>query len=236
MSNVTQLIELQEIDSQLTELREILGDLPRKVDELKSEESDLEKFVADGKEKIKELTIEIDKTELTAKESTGKVEHLKEQLFLVTNNKQYDAIQHEIDFLKTALDETETNILNFSVEKEELEGKIKEAQANLESLGKDLVDRSKKLKQMLTDSSEKKENLKSSREKKRGEFDSSVMKNYDRIYEARDGLVVVEVENGSCGGCGSRVPPQIFGEIKRLEKLHNCDVCSRYLYWINPKD
>ena len=34
MSSIKKLINLQEIDSQLNELEDILGDLPKKVDEL----------------------------------------------------------------------------------------------------------------------------------------------------------------------------------------------------------
>lgn len=236
MSNVSQLIKMQEIDSKLTELNELLGDLPLKVEELKIEKSNLKKFTSQGKKRIIELTIEIDKTELTAKETTGKVDHLKEQLFLVTNNKQYDALQHEIDHLKTGLDETETQIFNSSVEKEELEEKVTEAEANLKALSKDLVNRKKRLKKMLAESSQEKEKLEISREKKRAGFDAAEIRNYDRIYKARDGMVVAPLENGACGGCGSGIPQQKLSEIRRAEELHICDVCSRYLYWINPKD
>ena len=41
MDHIQQIITLQNIDSQLQEIAELLGDLPKKVDELKNEESAL---------------------------------------------------------------------------------------------------------------------------------------------------------------------------------------------------
>lgn len=231
MSTVSQLNALQEIDSQLQELTEFLGDLPRKVEELKAEETVLQKSVEEGKNRIIELMMGIDKSELTADEISGKIDKLKNQLFLVTTNKQYDALQHEIDYLKGKLDEAETQILEYSEEKETLEEKLKSEEANLESLSSDLVERREKLGKLLEETSEEKKKLAISREDQRKKIEEIILHRYDRIHEAREGLAVVSIESGACGGCGSRVPPQILNEIRSGKQIYNCDVCSRFLFW-----
>ncbi|MFC1566053.1 hypothetical protein ACFL4B_03845 [Candidatus Neomarinimicrobiota bacterium] len=53
MSSVKKLIELQNIDTQLMEIEDILGDLPKKVDELFLEEEQAIKNIEDGKQRIK---------------------------------------------------------------------------------------------------------------------------------------------------------------------------------------
>lgn len=231
MSTVSQLNALQEIDSQLQELTEFLGDLPRKVEELKAEETVLQKSVEEGKNRIIELMMGIDKSELTADEISGKIDKLKNQLFLVTTNKQYDALQHEIDYLKGKLDEAETQILEYSEEKETLEEKLKSEEANLESLSSDLVERREKLGKLLEETSEEKKKLAIRREDQRKKIEEIVLHRYDRIHEAREGLAVVSIESGACGGCGSRVPPQILNEIRSGKQIYNCDICSRFLFW-----
>lgn len=231
MSTVSQLNALQEIDSQLQELTEFLGDLPRKVEELKAEETVLQKSVEEGKNRIIELMMGIDKSELTADEISGKIDKLKNQLFLVTTNKQYDALQHEIDYLKGKLDEAETQILEYSEEKETLEEKLKSEEANLESLSSDLVERREKLGKLLEETSEEKKKLAIRRENQRKKIEEIILHRYDRIHEAREGLAVVSIESGACGGCGSRVPPQILNEIRSGKQIYNCDVCSRFLFW-----
>lgn len=231
MSTVSQLNALQEIDSQLQELTEFLGDLPRKVEELKAEETVQQKSVEEGKNRIIELMMGIDKSELTADEISGKIDKLKNQLFLVTTNKQYDALQHEIDYLKGKLDEAETQILEYSEEKETLEEKLKSEEANLESLSSDLVERREKLGKLLEETSEEKKKLAIRRENQRKKIEEIILHRYDRIHEAREGLAVVSTESGACGGCGSRVPPQILNEIRSGKQIYNCDVCSRFLFW-----
>lgn len=231
MNTVSLLNALQEIDSKLQELSEFLGDLPRKVEEQKLEKTVLEKSLEEGKGRIVELKMELHKSELTANEFSGKADKLKEQLFLVTTNKQYDALQHEIDHVKGLLDETETQILEYSEEKDTVEEKVKAEKANLGSLSTDLVERGEKLEKLLQETSAEKDKLTRSRERKRKKVDNSTLIIYDRVQKARDGVAVVPIESGSCSGCGSRVPPQIFNEIKLGKQVFNCDVCNRFLFW-----
>ena len=63
MSVIQQIVTLQQIDSQLQDIAELLGDLPGKVTALKDEESALIKSVDDGKERIKTLDLELNKFE-----------------------------------------------------------------------------------------------------------------------------------------------------------------------------
>ena len=100
MSVIQRIVSLQKIDSQLQDFAELLGDLPGKVDVLKNEESTLIKSLEDGKTRIKELELEISKFDGQITDITEKIDKHKDQLFLVTTNKQYDALQYEIDHLK----------------------------------------------------------------------------------------------------------------------------------------
>ncbi len=79
------------------------------------------------------------------KDINVKINKHKDQLFLVTSNKQYDALQLEIDHLKGELDEIETKTLENTDEKEQLEDRIRSEEENLDLLSKNLVDRRSKL-------------------------------------------------------------------------------------------
>ena len=141
MSVIQQIVALQQIDSQLQDIAELLGDLPGKVNELKEEESTLIQSVQDGKSRIKELELELNKFDGQMTDYKSKIDKYKDQLFLVTTNKQYDALQNEIDHLKSELDEIEIQCLEFTEEHEVLEKRINSEEENLESLSKNLVER-----------------------------------------------------------------------------------------------
>ena len=231
MGVIQRIVALQKIDSQLQDIAELLGDLPVKVDALKNEESALIKSVEDGKARIKELGLEISKFDGQMMDIRVKIEKHKDQLFLLTTNKQYDALQHEIDHLKAGLDDIEIKTLEFTEEKETLEERIKSEEENLETLSKDLVERREKLEVLMNESSEKKTKLELQRDEKRQDIEDTTLSRYDRIHTARKGISVVHVQGTACGGCGAFIPPQIISEVKAEKGSHTCDSCSRFLYW-----
>ena len=86
MSIIQQIVELQNIDSNLQEISELLGDLPVKVEELKDKEDSLVQSVKNAKERIKELDLELNKDETKMIDFKEKIDKHKDQLFLVTSN------------------------------------------------------------------------------------------------------------------------------------------------------
>ena len=231
MKNIEKIIQLQKIDSQLQEISELLGDLPFKVEKLKKEESSLIDSINNGKARLKELELDSSKSENQVKDIATKIEKHKDQLFLVTNNKQYDALQLEIDHLKTELDQLETKSLEFLEEKEQLLEKVKSEEENLGSLSNDLIERRTKLEALMDESSEKKMRLESDRDNHIVNIEESILSQYERIQDARGGISVVQINSSACGGCGAFIPPQIVSEVRLGENTQTCDSCSRFLYW-----
>ena len=64
-------------------------------------------------------------------------------------------------------------------------------------------------------------------------IDKMILQRYDKIFEARNGLAVVPINGTGCGGCGAFVPPQIISEVRAKKNYHNCESCSRFLFWAN---
>ena len=235
MNSIQDLIELQKIDSQLEEIEELLGDLPIKVTELKNKEDSLTSDFERGKARLKEIALEQHKTEMNLADFKEKIDKLKDQLFLVTNNKQYDALMLEIDHLKEDLDRNETTELELLEEKDQLSEQVKSQEQSLESLSKDLSSKRVNLDQALAASSSEKKDLESRREETAKDLSASVLARYNRILSARNGLAVVSLEGRSCGGCGAALPPQLVAEVKTLMTTQNCSICTRFLFWEKPE-
>ncbi len=227
---VENLVKLQNIDTQLTDIDELLGDLPLKVEELKNQEVALIDEVAQNKERIKQIELSCSKNEGTLLDLKEKIDKHKDQLFLVTNNKQYDAIMHEIDHLKHERDEIETEELLSLQEKDTLEASTTEKEESLESLTTDLGERRKKLERVISESAEEKNVLEVQRDEAVQAITPPILALYKKVINARNGLAVVEIVNNSCGGCGAIVPIQTVSEIKNASTVHNCGSCGRFLY------
>ena len=132
--SIAHLIELQEIDSQLDDLNSLLGDLPKMVDDLNVQENSLASKVEEDKRRSKNINLSLNKSETANKTIQGKIDKLTDQLFLVTNNKQYDALTLEIDHLKEKKEHHESQILEHIEENEELENRIIENEKLLDEL------------------------------------------------------------------------------------------------------
>ena len=168
------------------------------------------------------------KSEKVNSDIQEKINKLTDQLFLVTNNKQYDALTNEIEHLKEQKKENEELLISNLEEKETLEKNINENEASLEELKTDLDVRRNKLDEALSETADEKAALENSRKKQVTEIDDNTMQVYNKVISARSGIAVVPLSGNSCGGCGAALPLQMVSEI-RAGDLHNCQSCGRFV-------
>ena len=234
MNNIlNQLIELQKIDSRLLEIDEIKGDLPQKV--------------VNNKEMVKELIINIDSNsdevlntekeirELTSRidDSNNKLKKYKDQLYLVSSNKEYDALMSEIDQLKDFLNGVENKILSLEELKEQLNENIKLDKIKTDSCKKELENNQIELTDAMSNSEVEENNLCHKRKGIVTKIDNQYIVNYEKLRSARDGIAVASIYKNSCGGCYNNLPAQLVIEIKENNKIIICTSCGVYLYWEN---
>ena len=225
-----QLIRLQNIDTKLKDLNDLLGDLPSKVEDLNKQEESTKNSIISKKSRSKELDLEIKKTELEVSDLSAKIDKLKDQLFLVTNNKQYDALMTEIDHIKEKRTSSENELIELMEEKESIVESISSMESDLQSLSENLDFRRKKLESVIEESAEEKNALQKQRDQNIKDIDQNTLKVYDRVIEHRGGLAVVQLQGSACGGCGAHIPPQTVSEVRAKSAVHTCGVCGRFLY------
>jgi predicted nucleic acid-binding Zn-ribbon protein len=59
---------------------------------------------------------------------------------------------------------------------------------------------------------------------------------FDHVARQRRGAVVAEARDGHCTYCHVRLRPQVFNEIRRNDRIVQCDSCLRILYFVQPAD
>jgi len=228
--SMEQLIELQGIDTKLRDLNDLLGDLPSKVKGLNEQEDSIKNSLVNNKKRLKELEVELHKSEVDISQVDDKVNTLKDQLFRVTTNKQYDALMTEVDHFKEKKSGFENEVIALLEEKEELMESVDSMQGELKSLSEDLSDRREKLESAISESADEKSVLEKERQDRIDKIDLSIVSVYDKVMDARGGLAVVHLEGSGCGGCGAHIPPQTVTEVRANTGIHRCDICGRFLY------
>jgi len=228
--SMEKLIELQGIDTKLRDLNDLLGDLPSRVEELDQQEESIKNSLVEQKDRLKELEVEMHKRDVSIAQINDKINKFKDQLFLVTNNKQYDALMLEIDHLKEQRATNETESIAFLEEKETLTESVESMESGLGELSQNLRVRREKLETAISQSAEEKSSLEQQRTEQVNGIDLNIVSVYDRVMKAKDGLAVVHLSDSSCGGCGARIPAQTITEVRAKIVMHRCDVCGRFIY------
>ena len=230
-----QLVGLQELDSRLDELIEKLGDLPETV-------KTLEIQINNEKEQNEIRKTSIEENATLIRSNTAKIEDLKakiskykEQLFLVTTNREYDALTAEIEFNETAIKEAEDQVLQSEEETERLSKAHEDSEKNIENMEKKLEDAKTSLATTQKETEEEKSELEAKREESVKQVPRNFYSVYQRVRKARNGLAVVPMLRDACSGCHNRVIPQKRVDIYKKNQVITCDYCGRFLYAANEE-
>ena len=224
------LLKLQSIDSQLDELVKIRGSLPEEVRDLEDEIIGFETRISKFQDEAKTQDDEINRNKGAKKDAEKLIARYKEQQMNVRNNREYDAISKEIELqsLEMELADKRINEASFRIRTKDEE--IKATQAALNERKEDLKVKKQELDQILAESQEEEKGLKIERDKQALTIEERLLKSYERIRgNALNGLGVVPVRRGACGGCYNVVPPQRQADIKDRKKIIVCEHCGRIL-------
>ena len=235
-NNLKQLIELQKIDSRLLSIEKLRGDLPNIVDDLGIELKTTKGEEENAKGKIKEIISSIRKETSVIDDSTVKLKKLKDQLYLVKSNKEYDALNFEIDHLKETISNSENITIDLEEEKENIDEKSKNFQIDIKDATKTLNQKSTELKVTMSKTEKEEFELNKSRLEIVDKIESRLLSNYDRLRKSRDGFGIMNIHSNACGGCYTQLPRQTIIEVKDNLSVISCPNCSIYFFFDGELD
>jgi predicted nucleic acid-binding Zn-ribbon protein len=224
------LLELQRIDSQIDELLKIRGDLPEEVRDLEDELAGYETRIGKFKAEIDELNQEVQTNKTGVKDAEKLIKKYQEQQNNVRNNREFEAIAKEIESqeLDIQLFEKKNREVLFRIEKKNLE--IEEIETRLNARIGDLEAKKSELDSIVEESTEDEKKLRLERDEAASRIEERLMYSYNRIRQnSVNGLAVVMVRRGACGGCFNQVPPQRQADIREKKKIIVCEHCGRVL-------
>jgi len=222
------LLELQSLDSQLDELVKIRGGLPEEVRDLEDDIAGFETRIGKFQGEIKILDEEIDRNRTTKKDADKLIARYKEQQMNVRNNREFDAITKETELQSLEIELADKRISEAQFRVRGKEEEIKSTQAALNERKEDLKAKKGELDQITAESQEEEKDILKKREKQATTIEPRLLNSYNKIRgNALNGLAVVLVKRGACGGCFNVVPPQRQADIKDKKKIIVCEHCGR---------
>ncbi|MEA5401737.1 C4-type zinc ribbon domain-containing protein [Arcicella sp. DC2W] len=224
------LLKLQNIDSALDGIKKMRGDLPEEVRDLEDEVAGIETRISKFNKEIAILEEDITKNRNAKKEAEKLVNKYKDQQMNVRNNREYDAISKEIELQQLEMELADKRTREFEFKILNKKDDVSETETRLNTRKKDLDAKRKELNVLIAESEEDEQKLMNNRDKAVKFVEERLLRPYDKLRgNYPNGLAVVLVKRGACGGCFSAVPPQRQADIKDKKRIIVCEHCGRIL-------
>lgn len=224
------LVALQNVEIEIFKAEEGIRELPKEVDEIdsiiearKSSLNAIDEEIASFEEKKVPLESELNENQTILDAADARIKKIK-------TNKEYLALQREIDLAKKRKADIEEQLLSIM---DRIEKKGSEKERIQKSFDADRVILDEKKEKLLSQMRELEAvvaEYKGQDEKLRKIVDPSLLSKYDRIRQNKKGIAIVECADGVCKGCHMHIPPQLYNELVRGDKMIHCPACQRILF------
>ncbi len=224
------LIALQELEQkiaanqkQIAELPTVLQGLHQQIGTLKEDHEQKVTYVQEQTKRRRALEGEVEMMRT-------KLSRLRDQLMAVKTNKEYTAMQHEIQTAEEQIRLEEDKILEIMEDLEGMEGKLREEERELKSSVAALEDEIGRREASVPGIEAELARLESEKVDLETRIELEWLERYRRIAGARKGIALAEARDELCTACHVRIRPQVYAELRLSEVIHTCDSCSRILY------
>ena len=225
------LREIYEKDKEIDKIKSLEEKVPRQIQEFQNILKDYKnKFEEEKKvfDAIDERRIELEKI---IDEKKLNLENFNRRKKESHTNEEFIILQREIEKAGEAISKTEDELLEVYFEKDEAKKKMDEAGRIMEEKMQDFAKEEKALTKELDGS---KEGLIIKEDEKKRIMarlkDENLFRKYSRIKDSR-GTGASVIEDSECTECHSTIPPQLFAEVRKGNRVIVCQSCGRILIY-----
>ncbi len=235
MLNITKedinvLLKLQKAQTETVHIDSFLSETAGEKSELDSKLSEFETSLNKHKKEFEKAGKDCRETEAEILVNEQRIKTSSERLKQVKTNREYQALQREIDDGKKRKEELETLLLKYLEQQESADKIFKEQQDDFNQLAEKIRSDKKNIDKKSLSHRKLLKKYRTQKETIGRDLDPELLKLFNEIAESNGGLVVAPVKDEVCMGCFMNIPPQLYIEVLRGESLIMCPQCNRILY------
>jgi len=241
---IARLMSLQAIDRELRELEQALSSVAARVEQLRldaqKQQAELDRLTAEEQQSIL-MRRQLEK-ELA--EGEARIRNKRMRLNQVRNDKELQALAHEVDTQKETNQRLEAELLSLMEASEPRAARIAEFTSLVQRLMAELTEAEKEIAAQVEDLKISIAKQRLERDLMAGNLDRALLQRYEMIFSRRNGVAVSEARDGTCQGCRMRLPPQLYNLIMAVREgggnltwtvpgapgIYYCPNCQRILY------
>jgi len=230
------LIHLQELDLTAARLKAGKKDLAAQAADAERKAGVArQRLESKGSEAISFRTA-LDSREVDLKQIEDKMARLDVQLNTVKTNKEYAALQHEIQGLKADQSKIEDEILQMMDQIESDKTNVENLTREVEQAEKDEKARKQAIDTAIKDADARLARLAAERAELTARIPLSFLSPYERLLRKGDGKAMAACRNFVCEGCRMALTANTVNLLMRGDALIYCHSCGRILYLARDED
>jgi predicted nucleic acid-binding Zn-ribbon protein len=229
-ATIVKFLEMQGLEAEAEKAREEMESLPEGMAALDSSLGglrqgleDLRAEAAKTKEQIR--ITELDLAKLKALNESNVVRGKKSR-----NQREYMAFEKDQKTIETKTQEAEDRYLQDSARLEELELRLGELEAAFPGKEEAILRERAELAARLGAATAKAAKLAAEREGILGGLPEASVARYRKASDGRPGRALAPVDDSTCLACRMNIPPQLYNELHKNDKLMLCPHCHRIMY------
>ena len=227
---IARLMSLQTIDRELHELEQSLASIAGRVNELRGESEKQQVELTRLIEEEQRNGVSRRTLEKELAEGEARIRNKRMRLSQVRNDKEMQALEHEVEALKENNQRLEAEVLTLMEGAAPRGGRVTELTALAASKTVELKGAEKEIASQVEDLKISISKQRLDRDLMSRDIETGLLQRYQMIFSRRAGLAVAEAKVGTCQGCRMRLPPQLYIELQKHLQIHFCPNCQRILY------
>lgn len=231
--DLLQLLELQAEDSAIARLNERRASLPEaaRLTEVQAQLEELASDLAIASKRNEEVNREHSRFEGEIELVEQKIKKEEERMFsgTVTNPKELGALQAEVASLKRKQSSLEDELLEVMEQREESSDTVVSLTAQKDAASKEADTLTATVEQLTSDIDAELAVHTAKRGEVAAVVPADLLKLYETIRAAKNGVGAAALEGGTCQGCHTRLPQSELERIKSEGGLQRCENCRRIL-------
>ena len=232
-ADLEKLVRLHNVEADLKRAESDLAEIPRL-------RRDIEEKLARDRDRLDAARAALEASQKARRQNETAVQDLetkrskyKGQLMEVKTNKEYTAVLHEIEGVERDIKAREDVVLEEMERAEGLALDVRREEADFKGVEADAGKEKAELDARTAKLEGEAAQLRKERDAVAASIPEEALALYARVAKQR-GTGVAEARDGMCQACHVRMRLQIWVEVKKNERLFQCESCSRVLFYEPP--
>lgn len=224
------LLKLQGIELKMASIQTFIDGHPGQLKQLDSRLTAFEDNISEVKSGLSDLQQIYRSHESDAQTYQAQIEKSREKLKSVKTNKEYQSSLKEIGELEGLQSKVEDKMIQCLEDTDEAEAALAGKKEEFKRFSQQGNVQKEEIKRESAEKEAQLSELDMERKKILQLVAPGLLNKYNAVKKNAGGIGVAVVKNSVCQGCNVNIPPQMFNELLKFDKLLVCPFCQRIIY------